>query len=62
MNEPGYYFMKMHQERSYVIDIEDAEDVEGMYIDEEKGGYSFRNYNGLLLLGGVSHRTGENEE
>ena len=62
MNAPGYYFMKMHQERSYVIDIEDAEDVEGMYIDEEKGGYSFRNYNGLLLLGGVSHRTGENEE
>ena len=41
MNEPGYYFMKMHQERSYVIAIED---VEGMYIDEEKGGYSFRNY------------------
>lgn len=31
--------MKMHQERSYVIAIEDAEDVEGMYIDEEKGGY-----------------------
>ena len=62
MNAPGYYFMKMHQERSYVIAIEDAEDVEGMYIDEEKGGYSFRNYNGLLLLGGVSHRTGENEE
>ena len=30
--------MKMHQERSYVIAIEDAEDVEGMYIDEiEKG-------------------------
>lgn len=26
-----------------------------MYIDEEKGGYSFRNYNGLLLLGGGSY-------
>ena len=62
MNATGYYFMKMHQERSYVIAIEDAEDVEGVYIDEEKGGYSFRNYNGLLLLGGESHRTGENEE
>ena len=36
MNASGYYFMKMHQERSYVVAIEDAEDVEGMYIDEEK--------------------------
>lgn len=31
----------------------------GMYIDENKTGLSFRNYNGLLLLGGGSHRTGK---
>lgn len=62
MNVPGYYFMKMHQERSYVLALENAEDINGMYIDVNKEGYSFRNYNGLLLLGGVSHRTGENEQ
>ena len=61
INAPGYYFMKMHQERSYVIALENCEDVEGMYIDYDKNGYSFRNYNNLLLLGGISHRTGENE-
>lgn len=61
MNAPGYYFMKMHQERSYVIALENAESIEGMYIDYEKQGYSFRNYKGLLLFGGISQRTGENE-
>ena len=30
-----------------------------MYVDEEKDGLSFRNYNGLLLLGGGAHRTGK---
>lgn len=62
MNAPGYYFMKMHQERSYVIALENADNIQGMYIDYEKQGYSFRNYQELLLLGGVSQRTGENEK
>ena len=54
--------MKMHQERSYVIALENADNnIKGMYIDYEKQGYSFRNYKGLLLLGGISQRTGENE-
>ena len=62
INAPGYYFMKMHQERSYVIALENADNnIKGMYIDYEKQGYSFRNYKGLLLLGGISQRTGENE-
>lgn len=61
MNEPGYYFMKMHQERAYVIALENAPDVQGMYIGCDKNGYSFRNYNELLLLGGITQRTGENE-
>lgn len=61
INVPGYYFMRMHQERSYVIALENAQDVKGMYIDSDENGYSFRNYKNLLLLGGVSQRTGENE-
>lgn len=62
MNAPGYYFMKMHQERSYVLALENKSEVDGMYIDLNKEGYSFRTYNNLLLLGGIRHRTGENEE
>lgn len=61
LNVPGYYFMRMHQERSYVIALENAQYAEGMYIDSDEKGYSFRNYKDLLLLGGVSQRTGENE-
>ena len=37
------------------------QDVNGMYKDNDKNGYSFRNYKNLLLLGGVAQRTGENE-
>lgn len=62
MNAPGYYFMKMHQERSYVLALENTSEIDGMYIDLNKEGYSFRTYNNLLLLGGISHRTGENED
>ena len=58
-NKHGSYFMKMYQHRSYVLALEHAQDVDGMYVDEAKQGLSFRNYRGLLLLGGGSHRTGK---
>lgn len=57
---PGYYFMRMHQERSYVIALSDVMQLDGMYISMDDVGYSFRNYKDLLLLGGGNHRTGEN--
>ena len=62
MNAPGYYFLKMHQERSYVIALENVSDIDGMYIDADKNGYSFRTYKNLLLFGGIGQRTGENEK
>ena len=60
INKYGAYFMKMYQHRSYVLALEGAPDVNGMYIDEKMGGLSFRNHNGLLVFGGGSHRTGKN--
>ncbi len=60
INTPGYYFMRMHQERSYVLALEGAEVVDGMYIGEAEGSISFRNHGSLLLFGGAGHRTGEN--
>ncbi len=56
---PGLYFMKLYQHRSYVLALENAKNVEGMYVDEAQKGLSFRNYKGLLLLGGGDHRTGK---
>ena len=60
INKHGLYFLKLYQHRSYVIALENAENVNGMYVDESQKGMSFRNYENLLLLGGGAHRTGKN--
>ena len=59
LNKHGGYFLKLYQHRSYVIALENAPDLGGMYLDQVQGGMSFRNYQGLLLVGGGSHRTGK---
>lgn len=59
INKHGSYFLKLYQHRSYVIALENAQDAEGMYVDENDAGLSFRNHGGLLLLGGGGHRTGK---
>lgn len=58
LNKHGGYFLKMYQHRSYVIAAEHAAQVEGMYVDEQEGGLSFRNYGPYLLIGGGGHLTG----
>lgn len=60
VNVPGYYFMRMHQQRSYVIALENAQALDGMYLGTDKDGLSLRTSGNLLLLGGAGHRTGEN--
>lgn len=59
MNKYGGYFLKMYQHRSYVLALKNAEIPDGMYVDADVKGLSFREYNGMLLLGGGSHRTGK---
>ena len=59
LNKHGSYFLKMYQHRSYVIGYKNAENVNGMYVDESDKGLSFRNYKDLLLIGGGDHRTGK---
>ncbi|MBP3381039.1 MAG: FAD-dependent oxidoreductase [Clostridia bacterium] len=58
-NKYGAYFLKMYQHRSYVLALENAHLPNGMYVDADMKGLSFREYNGTLLLGGGSHRTGK---
>ena len=59
INKHGSYFLKLYQHRSYVIALSNAQNVDGMYVDENKKGLSFRNYGDMLLLGGGGHRTGK---
>lgn len=59
LNKHGLYFLKLYQHRSYVLGLEGAKAVDGMYVDESGSGLSFRNAGSLLLLGGGGHRTGK---
>ena len=69
VNRPGYYFLRMHQERSYVLGVEcpacEKQEKqflkpEHMYLGVDRDALSFRSAGDILLLGGGSHRTGEN--
>ena len=58
LNKHGSYFMKLYQQRSYVLCLENA-GINGMYLDEQENGLSFRSHGDSLLLGGCGHRTGK---
>lgn len=66
INFPGYYFLKMYQEISYVIAIKpkNAINLDGMYISAEKPSLSIKSakYNNedIILIGGYTHKTGDN--
>jgi len=59
VNIPGLYFLKLYQHRSYVLALENAPLPDGMYLDAEETGLSFRTYGDLLFLGGGDHKTGK---
>ena len=62
INVPGYYFLRMHQERSYVLALRNAGELDGMYLGVDEDGISLRSEADLVLLGGEGHRTGENSK
>ncbi len=65
INIPGFYFMRQHQERSYVLVLKDRADnneratLSAMYYSMDRDGLSLRRHKDMLLLGGGSHRTGK---
>lgn len=61
-NKHGAYFLKLYQQRSYVLALESGEKVEGMYLDCRDNGLSLRSAGKWLLLGGGGHRTGKTGE
>lgn len=60
VNFPGYYFTRLHQERSYVLALENAQRLPAMYYSADGGGTALRWDGDTLLLSGGTHRTGEN--
>ena len=62
INVPGFYFAKQHQARSYAVALAHAPILEGIFFSADQNGFSLRNYQDFLLLGGGAHRTGENEK
>ena len=61
VNFPGLFFARMHQERSYVLALENARIPDGMWIGSGKEPFSLRRYGQYVLLGGGGHRCGENK-
>ena len=63
INVPGFYFLKMYQEKSYIIGIETNENLfQGMYINSENPILSLRvakdEDKDIVLVSGMEHKTG----
>ena len=56
LNKHGSYFLKLYQHRSYVLTLQHAPELPGMYVDEAQKGMSFRSFRNLLLVGGLNKR------
>lgn len=59
-NMPGFYFLRQHQERSYVLALEGVAPLQNVYLGIDGQKLSLRSHGQMLLLGGSGHRTGEN--
>lgn len=55
----GLFFMKLYQNRSYVLALENAPDPGATMAELDGQGIYFRRYGDLLLVGGGDHRTGK---
>lgn len=67
INAPGFYFLKMYQETSYIIGFTTNSPIfNGMYINTKSPIASFRivpyEDKKLVLLGGSNHKTGTKED
>lgn len=64
INIPGYYFLRMSQQRSFAIALRGAPPLSGAYIDAQQGALSFRGARfqnaDALILAAYDVRSGKN--
>lgn len=59
INVPGFYFLRLHQARSYAVAFENCSEIGGMFYGIDDGALSFREYGNMIIAGGGAHITGE---
>ena len=59
INTRGSYYLKLYQNRSYVLACAYGKNLKGMYLEADNIGLSLRNYEDYLLIGGGGHRSGK---
>ena len=59
IDKKGLYFLKLYQQRSYVLALKGVKALDGIYLETEKNGISMRSVGDTLLLGGGGNRTGK---
>ncbi len=59
INRHGLYFMKLHQQRSFVIAYENAPQLGCTVVDDAEKGIYLRNYGKYLIIGGGDRRSGK---
>ena len=64
VNIPGYYFLRMSQQRSFAIALRGVQPVSGVYLDVQQGGLSLRSARfrdeDVLILAAYDVRSGKN--
>ncbi|MCE5236196.1 MAG: FAD-dependent oxidoreductase [Clostridiaceae bacterium] len=61
VNIPGYYFLRMSQQRSYLTALRGCADLKGMYVDANSNGPTLRPAGeDVLIFGGFDVRSGKN--
>ena len=59
INRHGLYFVKLYQNRSYILALENTPNPGSTLAELEGLGLYFRPYGDLLIMGGGDHRTGK---
>ena len=59
INTRGSYYLKLYQNRSYVLACAYGKNLKGMYLEADNIGLSLRNYEDYLLIGGGGQRSGK---
>ncbi|MCL2081614.1 MAG: FAD-dependent oxidoreductase [Oscillospiraceae bacterium] len=62
IDKASLLFAKIFQKRSYVLALQNAGALRDIYLDGSSGGFSFRPYGGLVLLGAYDHKTGHESD